>query len=317
MLIIGLCKAVLKSFHHLLVVIILLCSLQARTQDAVSYLKADIVTENHPDAHTAARVESSFNFSRNLILFNARMNGHPGTYILDTGAPTLLINNRGNQSGTHPAPTGIAAGGSVSLANQRVESFEVSGFNLGKHWALALDLRAMEKRTGETIDGFVGQDLLRGRELRIDYPARKFQLLKSERSPRYNGQLPGTTLKFDYLDHLPVITLRIGKQKLRFAIDTGAGTNILDQRYAALARPTGEKMNIQGLDGDNIDCDIVALTGFTNLPAAATLPTTFVTMDLSHLQNEGQPEIAGIIGSAYLQNFVVGIDYRRRKLYIW
>ena len=39
-------------------------------------------------------------------------------------------------------------------------------------------------------------------------------------------------------------------------------------------------------------------------------------MDLSHLHHDGQ-QLAGILGSAFLSRYTVGIDYRRRKVYLW
>ncbi len=306
--------AIKTTIFRLWVVVLLLCPFWARTQDAVSFLKAETVDATAGEATLAAGNEQPFNFARNLIFFNASVDGNPGKYILDTGAPTLLLNNRG-VVGTNQQSSGQAAGGDVALAAQRIESFEMGGRSLGKHWALALDLRSMESRTGKRIDGYVGHEFLRGGEVRINFPARKFQLLRSNRFPHHGGQSPHTILRFEYIDHLPVITVKVGKRKLRFAVDTGAGTNLIDEKYRKLTLPTGGRMNIQGLDGGNADHDIVSLAG---LPCQEeTTTTNFVVMDLSHLQAVGQPPIAGILGSVYLANHVVGIDYRRRKLYFW
>jgi hypothetical protein len=295
--------------------LLLLVSHMAQTQDAVSFLKAETVNEPAAKARLAAGVEQAFSFTRNLIFFEARVNGKQGNFILDTGAPTLLLNNRGNTVG-HPAPTGLAAGGTVSLENQLIESFEMGGRSLGKRWALAMDLRSMEDRTGQTIDGFVGHEILRQGELRINFPGRKFRLLKSTRRPRHEGQAPVTVLKFQFIDHLPVITLRVGKQKLRFVIDTGAGANLVDKRFRDVFTPTGTEMNIQGLDGDNEDYSIVLIPEL-RLEGDKLEQATFVAMDLSHLQSPGQPLIAGILGSVFLADRVVGIDYRKRKINLW
>ena len=309
-------KCILKSVRIVTVaVVVLLFTVAARSQDAVSFLKAETVKEEVNETSPNGSAEQSFDFTRNLIFFDARVDGKQGKFILDTGAPTLLLNSRGKTVG-HPAPTGLAAGGTVSLANQRVESFEMGGRSLGKRWALAMDLRGMESRTGHTIDGFVGHELLRGGEVRINFPGRTFRLLKSSRKPRYEGRAPVTVLKFEYIDHLPVITLRVGKKKLRFAIDTGAGVNILDRKFSDICTVTGERMNIQGLDGGNDNYDIVRVPELS-LEGDHLAETTFVAMDLSHLQSPGQPQIAGILGSVFLADRVVGIDYVRRKINLW
>jgi len=259
--------------------------------------------------------EQAFSFTRNLIFFDARVNGQEGKFILDTGAPTLLLNSRGKSVG-HAAPTGLAAGGTVSLSNQRIESFEMGGRSLGKRWVLAMDLRSMESRIGHTIDGFVGHDVLRNGEVRINFPDRNFRLLKSSRTPRHEGRTPVKVLKFEYIDHLPVITLRVGKKRLRFAIDTGAGANLIDEQYRSLFTETGAEMNIQGLDGGNKNYKLVRIPALC-LEGAKLSKTSFVAMDLSHLQSAGQPPIVGILGSVFLADRVVGIDYLKRKINLW
>lgn len=306
-------KAVLFGTRLLLVVVLLACSFGARTQDAVSFLKAETVAGRVLDKGSEEGEEQAFRFERNLIFFPAMIDGRQGSFILDTGAPTLLLNSRGQEVGT-AAEAGTAAGGNVVLQNQRVGSFAMGGRELGKRWALALDLRSMESRMGQPIDGFVGQQLLRQGEVRINYPDRKFQLLKSRRSPRHEGRPPTRVMRFAYVDHLPVITLEVEGQKLRFAIDTGAGTNLIDGKYRRLSQPTGERMNIQGLDGDNSDQDIVTMS---LAGAGTTAPVRFTVMDLQHLQSPGGTQIAGILGSVFFTDFTVGIDYRRKRIYFW
>jgi hypothetical protein len=283
----------------------------------VSFLKAKTVNEPDDIAVSSNNIQS-FDFARNLIFFPALINGRPGNFILDTGAPTLLLNNHGKQSskGQKVGPTGLAAGGAVDLTNELVESFQMGGEDHGRRWALALDLTPMEARMERSIDGFVGHDLLRGGELRIDYPNRTFQLLKSSRKPREQKKAPTVTYRFEYVDHLPVITLKVGKKKLRFAIDTGAGSNLIDSRHKKIFQPTADKINVQGLDGADAVHSVVVLPGLSGLD---TVPDqlSFVSMDLSHLQTSGETVIDGILGSAFLANYCVGIDYRRRKLYLW
>jgi len=282
-----------------LMVVLLLFSVAARSQDAVSFLKAKTV----------------FDLTRNLIFFDAQVNGQRGKFILDTGAPTLLLNSRGETVG-HPAPTGLASGGVVSLANQRIESFEMGGQSLGKRWVLATDLRSMEQRTGQTIDGFVGYEMLRNGEVRINFPGQNFRLLKSSRQPRHDGKPPLEVIRFEYIDHLPVITLRVGRKKLRFAIDTGAGANLVDEQYSSIFVASGDEMNIQGLDGASKDHKLVRIPEL-RMERRKLSEISFVSMDLSHLQSVGQPPIVGILGSVFLTDRIVGIDYVKRKINLW
>ncbi|SER27239.1 retropepsin-like aspartic protease [Neolewinella agarilytica] len=309
-------KAGFGKISVLFLLLLILIPFPARAQDAVSILRAE--NRGGSAAATAPLMANAqgFNFVRNLIFFPARVDGRQGNFILDTGAPSLLLNHRGETEKTSPATTGLGAGGEVELASQRVRSFEMGGLEMGSRWALSLDLRSMESRTGQRIDGYVGYDLISKGELRIDYPNRNFRLLNSERKPLEKGEAPIAVLRFSYIDHLPVVELKMGGKNLRFVVDTGAGKNLIDPQYAILGDQTNREINIQGLDGGQ------ATLGVCQMPVPERLPVMaeqlqFVTMDLSHLQSPGHPPIAGIIGADFLAKYCVGIDYRRRKLYLW
>ena len=266
----------------------------------------------------AADALASFTFERNLIFFEASVNGQSGNYILDTGAPTLVVNNRGraDAGGNY---TGYGSGGTVSCSDYRVADFRMNGRTFRNYWAIGLDLRGMEDRTGRTIDGMVGYDLINDGELRIDYAARSFRLLPSSRHPQHDQREPKAVLKFSLVDHLPVIRLRIDGKRYDFAIDTGAGVNLVDDKLVEklpLQRTT-DRMNIQGLDGRPVDLDLYTIL-LSQLPQSDKneAPVELLATDLQHLEDNGQ-QIAGILGSAFLSRYTVGIDYRRRRIYLW
>ena len=306
-----------RSLNRVLLLLpLLLMASWARTQGAVYVLKAktgDVVTT--AESTTESGASQSFELHRNLIFFPARLNGRTGNFILDTGAPTLLVNRRG-EIPQNKLSSGYGAGGKVAINPHRVESLEFAGQRHGRTWALALDLRGMEARTGRTIDGFIGYEQLSNRELRIDYAGEDFSIRKSVRRPQHDGRSPDSELDLDFAGHLPLVTLRFGKRRLKFILDTGAAVNLIDEAYADLTATTGKEMNIEGLDGDNRIYPLVRLPDPQRLSLSAE-QRSFVRMDLSHLQETDAPPIAGILGSAFLEKFAVGIDYRRRKLYIW
>lgn len=307
--------AISSTLAYLLALVLGVGFSGAQAQDAVSFLRADHL-ENREGATLVGTQQ--FSFEGNLIFFTAHLDGREGNYVLDTGAPTLLLNAR---KAIKPSPTsiGVAAGGTVALSDYKVESFEMAGKDLGRRWALATDLRSMESRTGKTIDGYVGYDLIRTGELRINYQSELFYLRKSTRTPQHEGRLPDHVFKITFHDHLPVITLKVNGKKLRFVIDTGSGVNLLDSRLASTPRlATGKdrKINLQGLDGNEAVYDMVELRTPDNFRATEN-GIVCVAMDFDHLQSDSGNTISGILGSTFLSTYTVGIDYRRRKLYLW
>ncbi|WP_116124583.1 pepsin/retropepsin-like aspartic protease family protein [Lewinella sp. IMCC34183] len=286
-------------------------------QRTVNLLRADLPAPGRPVVRAASEVATeNFDFDRNLIFFEAMVDGRPGNFILDTGVPTLVMNTRGETS-ARASFTGMGSGGDVRLTDHRVDHFEMLGRSVDNYWAIGLDLRDMESRTGKQIDGFVGYDLLNDGELRIDYVQETFQLLPSRRRPEHGGRAPVATLRFTLVDHLPVVQLRIDGRRYSFAIDTGAGLNLLAD-WAADALPTvpGHRtMNVQGLDGRPTDYPVLSLALPDRLAGEEALQ--LVRADLSHLQDPGATRLAGILGSSFLSRYTVGIDYRRRKIYLW
>ena len=297
--------------------LLLLAGQLLTAQRSVNVLRTAYLPEHTAGSREVGlREAETFTFERNLIFFEALVNGQPGNFILDTGAPTLVVNNRGEV--THGSNyEGFGSGGSVELSDHRVDAFQMGGLSIENYWAIGLDLRSMETRVGQRIDGMVGYDLLNDGELRIDYAQRSFRLLPSERRPVHDGAQPRAVLRFSLVDHLPVVRLRINGKRYDFAIDTGAGSNLVDEHVARELQltGTGEGMNIQGLDGRPVEADLVTLPAPTEF-ADGREDVHLVTMDLSHLGDNGQ-RLAGILGSAFLSQYTVGIDYRRRRIYLW
>ena len=299
--------------REILLVFLLCLPILARTQDAVTMLRAGGIKGATAGRSTTATDHQSFDFANHLIVFTTEIDDTLGTFVLDTGAPTLLVNHRGT-AGADPL-TGVSAGGDLTVTERYVRSFTLLGKTRRKNWALGADLRPFEERLDRPIDGFVGHDLLSGGELRIDYANHSFQLLKSVRRPLHAQRAPDHTFNVSFSDHLPVVTVRVGKKNLRLALDTGASVNVLSTAHRDLTLSLPKATEIQGLDGTPILLPQVQLTEVVNLPNLHQSP--FALMSMSHLQSAGSEPIDGILGSCYLANFTIGIDYPRGKLYLW
>jgi hypothetical protein len=275
------------------------------------------VKDRSPTKRVAVETDlltKSFTFSRNLIFFDLTVDGRAGSYILDTGAPSLVINSRGRSGDTSSEQRGIGMGGEMRVGDYRVEQLQLGNRTINNYWATALDLRSFEQRTGQRVDGLVGYDLLSGGELRIDYGKQQFRLLKSQRHPLHEGAKPLDEQKLFMVDHLPVVKLEFNGRVHYFALDTGAGSNLIDLAILGqqFTTPTDSQINIQGLDGRPVDYPIFEVSGNSLVEHQQ-----FVGLDLDHLQSEGKVQISGILGTPFLSQHTIGIDYRRRKLYFW
>ena len=304
---------------------LLLASSGARAQDAgrvgessvAGFLSTSAVAETEWVTPAGNGAVQRFTFQNQLICFEAVVDDRVGTFILDTGSPRMLVNTYGDtQVGEASNNEGVAAGGQVNLSDEFVSSFKLSGQEFKKVWALGLDLRPLETRLRDSIAGFVGHDLLQNNEVRIDYVRNQFALLPSVRQPQHEGRQPTFTLPFQLVGHLPVITFGRGKQRLRLALDTGASINIMDDTHKDRMSSITAVVDVQGLDGQPLLLNQSRL--FTSQSTPLLAQEEFVTMDLSSLQPAANNQrIDGLLGSDFLAKFVVGIDYRRNRLYLW
>lgn len=304
--------------YKLLLLWLLLLCLPLWGQNDLAILK---IAEPTPDKIDLLEPESSalvlpFELRRNLIWVTATVNQQSGSFILDTGAPTLLLNNHGEQA--EPSIYGIGSGGSVALQKEKVASFQLAGVEHGNQPAYRVDLSGIAERAQADVLGMIGHKQLRNYELLIDYANEEVHLLSSSKTEK--SLKPRFSIPFTYQGHLPIITLRHGKKKYHFAIDTGAGSNLFHRDGAAelptIIKLTGESIRIQGLDGRQNNRVIGQVNGFSM--AGEPLPTTpFVITDLNHLHSNSGKQIDGILGTDFLKNYRISINFRKRRIHIW
>jgi len=279
------------------------------------YATSEIFSER---LDNSAVLRFPFELDHNLIWVEAEVNGIKGPYILDTGAPTLLINDRGTIK--IKEPIGFGSGTEVDLHHGRVRSFSFAGIEHGAQPTLNIDLRGMESRTQRPLNGLIGHEQLDKYELLIDYATKESSLFPHKNNALHAQDTPVLTLPFYYVDHLPVIILYHGDRKLYFAIDTAAGYNLLNRKPGRNKHIglefTGNSMNVKGVDGHEQNNPIVAIDhlDFGDYP----IPRVgFVSCNINHLQpDEGRP-IDGILGTPFLKQYRVSINFRKRRMYIW
>jgi hypothetical protein len=133
----------------------------------------------HAQERTAYMVP--FHTVSGLILLDGRLNGHPATFLLDTGANNSVMDYR---AAGFPAlkldalrSTGSAgAEGSCTVREVKLSLERRSWLN---RRVCVMDLSDASKRMGVTIDGFIGTDVLAEfSAVRIDYNAQRVTLEK-------------------------------------------------------------------------------------------------------------------------------------------
>lgn len=155
------------------------------------------------------------------IRFTARIDGRDVTAMLDTGvSDSVLARASAAVSADRLVPAGeaVAIGGGVPIERMAVRRVELGALARNGGTLLVADLDGAATNGVELL---VGQDLLAGVAIDIDYPARRFRFLPSGRLPFAGETAPLTAMPGR---GLPLTALSIGGRRLApVLVDTGDG----------------------------------------------------------------------------------------------
>lgn len=254
---------------------------------------------------------------RGMIYLEAELNGTRGLFILDTGAPTLILNQ---SQATGPEAGAMGLNANIQVVETMVRSFKLGTLQQNNIEALALDLSHLERASGKKILGLIGYDVFENSALLLDFDQKKLFLTPSSQKIEPSLHPPLASLFFTLHDHLPIVKVRIGGKVLQFGIDTGAARNLLDEKFlhdqAKLQIEFLPNEEIQGLD-QNVK---IVRAGLVEVSSNDELPfgkNKFLFTDLSFLREHTGCQIDGLLGSPFLANADFTIDYPKRRIEIW
>jgi len=301
--------------NRFLLIFLLLTQL-AHAQSYVSFLDVDVEPRKEK-TETADNVKTvPFSVIEGMILVEASRNQQNGNYIIDTGAPTLVINEKPTTDG-YRAGRGISE--SLLTAEVTIKDFKWSGIHKTNMNAFKVDISHLEKVSGKKIEGIIGYDILKEVELLVDYQTQTLQLIPID-NIKSVYQEPLAVIPFTMQAHLPVIKVKIGKKKLRLALDTASESNILNakvlKKLAENSISNSEVGEIQGVD-QQIKKVQVATIQHTTIKDLAFDNMPYLFTDLSHLKSESDIYIDGLLGYPFFKQKKIAINYKEQKIYIW
>ncbi len=243
------------------------------------------------------------------LLVQAVMNADTGLFIVDTGAPSLIVNRT-----PQPAGEGKAYSISNSFAAEPVvvDRLQLPGYQGRQLDAYAVDLSHLEKAVGKPILGMIGHSILRDFCIFIDFAESRFFLRRQTQWPAAAGHQLLLSIEQD----LPIVEGVIGGERVRFIVDLGTRDNILDTRLETSAAflPTGTA-RLQGLDQAK---ELVTTGEIDQLQLGPlTLPAApFLLANLQQLQTVTGLQIDGILGYSFFRNYRLVIDYPNSTLHL-
>lgn len=259
-------------------------------------------------------VSLPFRLDRGMIYLEAEIEGHTGDFILDTGAPGLVINEIPQKSSDEYLAQSCSD--QVMVGVKSVKTFLWAKRTIHDLEAITLDLSHLENAHKGEVTGMIGYELLKNHILFLDY--QRSQLLLLQNKMHVAAAAPTARIPFQLYDHLPVIEVDLGKEKLRLGIDTGAATNLLDRKRSTqlteflMEQPTEE---LQGLDQSIQKVGAAFLEGFA--VGEFKFSEKFLLLDLSHLEVDAEQPLDGLLGYQFLANYKVAIDYPNQEILLW
>ncbi len=272
-------------------------------------------------------------FSRagNLILIPARIDSTVGNFILDTGAPNLVLNityfrNYASTVSSDQEQAGIGGSSGGGRVQTEVSQLSFGNIKYSRVEADMVNLGQIENNKGVKILGLLGLQLFRKFEMIIDYEKGLIylHLITKKEVKTYKSELLKDTstysvVPFDITENKIITKLEIGGKKLRFIIDCGAETNLLDSRLPDKVFENvvlGRRVRVTGAGDKKVE----ALYGDLNnmkigSQSIAALPVLITNLEKSCLSYISCTD--GILGFDFLSLHKIGFNFVTRKMYIW
>ncbi len=259
---------------------------------------------------------TKFELVRGIILVEAEIDGKVANFILDTGSPMMILNEKAAEDAGLQANT---LQGSLAGEWKQINTFAWAGVRKFNMKALSLDISHLEFMTEKPIKGLIGYDFFADFDLMLDFENRLVMLVPHGKVGVEKRKLTAE-LPFELEGHIPVIEANIGDVPLRLGLDTGAGTNLLDlnlkNKIAPRLMVPVKNASVVGLSA-----------GANTIFAANILETTvadkhypnmqYVFSDLSSLKNLADNEVDGLLGFPFFESQKLTINYGRKVIYFW
>jgi predicted aspartyl protease len=275
---------------------------------------------------TAGALEVPFALTHNEIVVTLKVNGQgPYQFLLDTDTDPSTVDLTVARAIHLPlkALGGQISGGGTEkreIFATSLKTLDISALQARDVEAIALDLSGLSTRLGVPVAGVLGHSFLGGRIVQLDYPNRTVRFFgTSPIPPAARGATGRLTLPFTYDDSASALMIddaTVNGRKVRAAIDTGSDGSF-DLTPAAVVD--------LGLEATAAAGDLEVSTGYrgaaehrkgrveTITVGTIAMSRPEVVFFLKGAGRDREPWSLNI-GNAFLKDYVVTIDYRKKLI---
>lgn len=251
-------------------------------------------------------------FSKGYILTEAIIEGQSVLVILDSGAPGLVLNQKYYEADPSKPVTCIGINGSFEANTTQVGEWHWLGITHKKTKALVSDLSFIERSLNKRIHALIGLSVLHDYYVSIDFETEKIRVLLS-----LPEDIEGDFSRFQYIDHIPVITCKVNGEKKILGLDSGSAGNYLFGNPSLLNSPlSADASPIVVIGTDNrSDIKHQMEMKLEVLESDFHLAETFI-IDAGNKGGFQEAGLDGILGHSFLSNFNITIHPGKQRIWM-
>jgi len=256
----------------------------------------------------------------NLLLLEAEIDGQVGNFIVDLGAPYLVLNSTYFRD--YEIDDSYYAG-TLASGNDHVKRIEVNNLNIQglEYYNLSADvtdLAAIENKRGVKILGLLGVSLFKRYVFDLNIFTQQLILYKGFSSAKMQNDLILDS-PIQLRNNVIIIEARAGDVELKFSIDSGAERNVIDN---SLPEKVYEGMQILGAssvtDGNGARTEVlIAVVNNINIADFNMQKMHTLVLNLKNMSRAYGNKINGMLGFPFFALGRVIIDFKEERIRIY
>lgn len=270
------------------------------------------------DAVKPVRFSAPINLKDSLPKVTVSLNGKNETFIVDNGAPYLVINWR-NWQREKIYDSSIKArgiGGAVQSGVVAIDSFNWQGISKSRFKAVASELPYL----GDSIAGLLGYDIFKDYRLSFDYKNKMLIFVKSDSTILLDDSNDSVFVSpISMSKHLPVLLMVVGSDSLKMAIDCASSINIVYSKHIVSFKTVKniQRTLLHGSGGIPIVVQKGILPeAYVNKVRFLNMLFTFDDYAMEQVNYSLENKIDGLLGYPFLKQYKISIDYTKQLLII-
>lgn len=254
-----------------------------------------------------------------LIIIQAKINGQPGNFVVDTGVEHLVLNSNYYRGRSLPQQLFHGVTGQPVRMEMGIFDLEIGNRYFDDQYTEIVYLNGLERVKQIRIHGLIGMRVLQQYTLMFDFQRQQLSLL-DRLPPLVTTHPPFDTLHFRWKRFLLCLQAHVGDQELTLALDTGAEIGWLAPPYRKRLRPY-----LQPITGTT---SVGSFNAYHTKEKVSRLRLLRFGRDYSppirfafgwlHAHNSlPGPRLHGLIGYGSLDADQLAFDFERQLVYRW